>query len=186
MGRPSRRPPTAAAAIAERRREPGAPALLHDEDRHRVGADGHEPDLPEVEQAREAELHLKPEREDRVDARDDADERPEAAAREDAHAIRACPKNPCGRTSSATISTTERDDRLVDRVDPARESRPGRDLLRDAERESARERAVRAADAAEHDRGEHGQQQLEAEVRVERVLDERRQDAGEPGEQRPR
>ena len=96
----------AAATDRERRREPGAPALLHDEDRHRVGADRHERDLAEVEQPGEAELQLQPQREDRVDPGDDADERPEVAARERAHTTLARPKSPCGRTISAAASTT--------------------------------------------------------------------------------
>ena len=49
---------------------------------------------------------LQPEREDRVDAGDDADERPEVAARERAHTTLARPKSPCGRTISAAASTT--------------------------------------------------------------------------------
>src|SRR5581483_3332934 len=86
---------------AERRGEPRAPTFLHDEDRHRVRADRHERDLAEVQQPGEAELHLQAERENRVDAGDDADEGPEVPAREDAHPARAWPKNPCGRTMSA-------------------------------------------------------------------------------------
>src|SRR5438105_13765877 len=66
----------------------------------------------------------------------------------------------------------ERDDRLVDRVHTAGEAAPGGHLLRDAEGEAARQRTVGAADPAEDDRGEHGQQQLEPEVRLERILDE--------------
>src|SRR5881397_790252 len=58
-------------------------------------------DLAKVEQAGEAELQLKTEREDRVDAGNDADERPEAAACERVHMTLARPKRPCGRTISA-------------------------------------------------------------------------------------
>src|SRR5690348_14713930 len=47
----------------------------------------------------------------------------------------------------------ERDDRLVDRLDPAEEAAPGRELRREAEQDPAGEGAVRAADPAEDDRG---------------------------------
>ena len=109
---PQRRDPEQEACRAchghsERGGEPRAPALLHDEDRHRVGADRHEGDLAEVQQAREAELELQPEREDRVDPGDHADERPEAAARERVHTTLARPKRPCGRTISAPMRTAK-------------------------------------------------------------------------------
>ena len=89
---------------AEEGGEPHRHPLLHGEDRHRVRADRHEPDLPEVEQAGEAELDLQTEREQRVDAGHDADEGPEVAADDRAHAVRALPKRPCGRRRRATIS----------------------------------------------------------------------------------
>ena len=56
---------------------------------------------PKLSKPGEAELELEAEREDRVDAGDDADERPEAAARERVHTTLARPKSPCGRTISA-------------------------------------------------------------------------------------
>ena len=88
---------------AEQAGEPHRHPLLHGEDRHRVRADRHESDLPEVEQAGEAELDLEAEREERVDPRDDADEGPEVDAEDRAHAVRALPKRPCGRRSRATM-----------------------------------------------------------------------------------
>src|SRR6185503_1902715 len=87
------------------RGEPHAPAGLHDEDRHRVRADRHERHVAEGEEARVAELELRPEREDRVDPGDDADERPKLRAREDAPTRRALPRIPCGRATSTTMST---------------------------------------------------------------------------------
>ena len=164
---------------SERGREPHAPALLHDEDRHRVRADRHEGDLAKVEQSREPKLHLKPESEDRVDPGDDPDERPEAAAAEDVHATRAWPKSPCGRRSSAITRTAKATTGLYTGLTPPRETGPRRQFLRNTEQNAARESAVRAADPSEHHCGEHGQEQLEAEVRVERVLDQRCEHAGE-------
>ena len=48
------------------------------------------------------------------------------------------------------------------------------------EQQAAGERAVGAADPAENDRREHRQQQLEADVRVERALDEARSTPARP------
>ena len=49
-----------------------------DEDRHRVGADRHEPGLAEVDDAGEADVELQPERDQGVDAGEHADAGPEA------------------------------------------------------------------------------------------------------------
>src|ERR1041385_3653021 len=64
----------------------------------------------------------------------------------------------------------ERDDLLPYGAQPAAERAPRRELHGNAEQEPAGQRAVRAADAAEDDRREDGQQQDEAHVRVERAL----------------
>ena len=61
----------------DRQRQPEREAGLDDENRHGVGADRHEPCLPEVDDAREADVQLQAEREQRVDAGQDADARPE-------------------------------------------------------------------------------------------------------------
>ena len=104
----------------------------------------------------------------------------------DAHTVLACPKSPCGRSIKRDDQHDERDDGLVDGIDAAGEALPRRELGRDAEHEPAGERAVRAADPAEHDGGEDREEQLEAEVRVERALDEAGEHPGETGERRPR
>jgi hypothetical protein len=71
-----------------RQREPERPLRLHGQDHHRVGADRHEADLAEVDDPGVADVELQPEREDRVDAGEHADARPEAGRRQEVESDR--------------------------------------------------------------------------------------------------
>ena len=55
-------------------------ARLEDQDRHRVGPNGHERRLAEVDDPGEADVELKAKRDERVGARDHADADPEVGS----------------------------------------------------------------------------------------------------------
>ena len=172
----------------DREDEPEVHPLLGGQDRHRVGADRHEPGLAEVLDPGEADVELQPEREDRVDAGEDADAGPEVDVGERLerdperdrervdHTVLARPKMPSGRM----IRT------MIRMMKPTASLRPGSDeqgrpLDHDAEHDPGGERAEGVADPAEHDGGEDRQQQLEAELGLE-LGDRSGEDTGEPGE----
>src|SRR3954470_12574395 len=92
------------------------------------------------------------------------------------------PEEPLRPDEKRDREDDERDNGLVHGIDAAREARPRRELLRDTEDEAARERPIRAADTAEYHGREYGKQELKAEVRIERVLDERSENARKAGE----
>ena len=79
------------------------PLEVDDKQRHRVGADGHEAGLPEVQQSGEAGIQLQAERRDAVDARDHRHADPEV----EAHSrVRRRPNMPRGMNSSVRIRMT--------------------------------------------------------------------------------
>ena len=123
------------------------------------------------------------EREDRVDARDHADEGPELAARERRHSGARPPEEPLrpdeqDARSGRTNATTG----LYTGSTPAAKRLPGRELLDDAQQQPAEERAVRAADPAEHDRREDRQQERKPMFGVNDACNEPLEHAGEAGQ----
>src|SRR5262249_4354473 len=76
----------------------------------------------------------------------------------------------------------EGEHRLEARVEAAEETPPGREFQGEPEDEAPGKSAIGAADAAKHDGGEDQEQDLRADVRVDRSLDHGEHDAADPGE----